>query len=68
MNNDNDINYHLHDQISGWLRYCRYTVGTKSRSLVDIGLVFVILYNIIAPHHNKNLFPIEIKLFKQVVS
>ena len=22
MNNDNDINLHLHDQMSGWLRYC----------------------------------------------
>ena len=22
MNNDNDLNLHLHDQMSGWLRYC----------------------------------------------
>ena len=21
MNNDNDLNLHLHDQMSGWLRY-----------------------------------------------
>ena len=22
MNNDNDLDLHLHDQMSGWLRYC----------------------------------------------
>ena len=22
MNNDNDLNLHLHDQMSSWLRYC----------------------------------------------
>ena len=22
MNNDNHLNLHLHDQMSGWLRYC----------------------------------------------
>ena len=24
MNNDNDLNLHLHDQMSGWLRYCMF--------------------------------------------
>ena len=28
MNNDNNLNLHLHDQMSGWLRYC---VGKKTR-------------------------------------
>ena len=28
MNNDNDLNSHLHDQMSGWLRYC---VGRHSQ-------------------------------------
>ena len=23
MNNDNDLNLHLHDQMSGWLRHCK---------------------------------------------
>ena len=33
-----------------------YTVGVKSMSPVDIELLFVILYNITALHHNTNLF------------
>ena len=24
MNTNNDLNLHLHDQMSGWLRYCQY--------------------------------------------
>ena len=26
MNSDNDLNLHLHDQISNWLRYCWFPV------------------------------------------
>ena len=42
-------------------RYCTdtmyiYTVGVKSMSPADIELLFVILYNITALHHNTNLF------------
>ena len=36
------------------------TVGVKSMSPVDIELLFVILYNITALHHNTNLFSLEI--------
>ena len=38
-----------------------YTVGVKSMSPADIELLFVILYNITALHHNTNLFSLEIK-------
>ena len=40
-----------------------YTVRVKSTSPVDIywNAIFVILYNIIALHHNANVFSIEIK-------
>ena len=27
MNNDNHLNLHLHDQMSGWLRYCSRSVA-----------------------------------------
>ena len=39
----------------------QYTVGVKSMSPADIELLFVILYNITALHHNTNLFSVEIK-------
>ena len=32
------------------------TVGVKSMSPVDIKLLFIILYNIIALYHNTNVF------------
>ena len=40
-----------------------YTVRVKNTSPVDIywNAIFVILYNIIALHHNANVFSIEIK-------
>ena len=31
MNNDNHLNLHLHDQISGWLRYCSRSVALDWR-------------------------------------
>ena len=33
---------------------------------VDIELLFVILYSIIALHHNRHIISMEIKYFKQV--
>ena len=38
-----------------------YTVGVKSMSPVDIGLLFVILYIITTLDHNTNIFSVEIK-------
>ena len=38
-----------------------YTVGVKSISPVDIELLFVILYNITALHHNKKVCSVGIK-------
>ena len=32
MNNDNDLNLHLHDQMSGWLRYCLCPSIIKERT------------------------------------
>ena len=52
----------MHEQPSCCLDVLVYTVGVKSMSQVDIELLFVILYNIIALHHNANVFfSIEIK-------
>ena len=44
-----------------WDNFSKYTVGVKSMSPADIELLFVILYNITALHHNTNLFSLEIK-------
>ena len=43
------------------IEYQPHTVGVKSMSPADIELLFVILYNITALHHNTNLFSLEIK-------
>ena len=37
MNHDNDLNLHLHDQMSGWLRYCTW-LGQKSRKPLNLQL------------------------------
>ena len=39
------------------------TVGVKSMSLLDIELLFAILYNITALDHNTNIFSIKILFF-----
>ena len=39
MNNDSDLNLHLHDQMSGWLRYCSknlFISKTKYGGCMDI--------------------------------
>ena len=36
MNNDNDLNLHLHDQMSGWRRYCLNIVSGFSTNLIKI--------------------------------
>ena len=40
MNNDNDLNLHLHDQTSGWLRYWSQvlTAGSKIFMFVVVTL------------------------------
>ena len=35
VNNDNDLNLHLHDQKSGWLRYRLYDNSTSYNSIYD---------------------------------
>ena len=41
---------------------CLYVlVDVKSMSLVNIELLFIILYNTTALHHNTNVFSMEIK-------
>ena len=37
-------------------------------SQFDTGLLFGVLYNIIALDYDKNLFSLETKLFKQVIT
>ena len=54
---DSQLQHYDYDIIMSFL----YTVGVKSMSPVGIGLLFVILYNIPALHHNTNGFSIEIK-------
>ena len=53
MNNDNDLNLHLHDQMSGWLRHCyRQYTTTSIRFLGQTGLEYK---NRLSPHSNELL-------------
>ena len=49
MENDNHLNLHLHDQMSGWLRYCsRSVVGLAARNFGNGRVVLCTWETIIA--------------------
>ena len=48
MNNDNHLNFHLHDQMSGWLRYCLEIVCNNT--VLNFVTKYLYLGNILDNH------------------
>ena len=53
MNNDNDLNLHLHDQMSGWLRYWLFTKSFSIKNLIHRLVPFPPLYSILNSYLNE---------------